>query len=235
MNAPRCWALVPAAGSGSRLGGEKPKQYVEIAGKPLLAHTLKSLTKVGPILGIAVGLASDDRWWHESIVASDRILGIYVGGVSRAETILRGLEFLEAHVHTGDWVLVHDAVRPCIRPSDIERLISERGDGSSGALLAFPAPDTMKQSNGHDQVERTISREGLWCAQTPQLFLYRSLRDALERCDLATITDDSSAMEAAGYTPRLVLGRADNLKVTSREDLELATLILQARCQGDGR
>mgnify|MGYP003329584849 CR=1 FL=1 len=136
MNAPRCWALVPAAGSGSRLGGERPKQYVEIAGKPLIAHTLHSLTEVGSILGIAVGLASDDRWWHENIVASDRILGAYVGGVSRAETVLRGLEYLETHVHTEDWVLVHDAARPCIRASDIKRLISERGDGSSGALLA---------------------------------------------------------------------------------------------------
>ena len=231
MNAPRCWALVPAAGSGSRLGGEKPKQYVEIAGKPLLAHTLESLTEVGPILGIAVGLARDDHWWHEEFVTSDRILGTYVGGVSRAETVLRGLEYLEPHVHTEDWVLVHDAARPCIRPSDIERLISERGDGPSGALLAVPVPDTMKQSNGRDQVEQTISREGLWCAQTPQLFSYEALRDALQGCDLATVTDDSSAMEAAGYTPRLVPGRADNLKVTTREDLELAALILHARCQ----
>ena len=231
MNAPRCWALVPAAGSGSRLGGEMPKQYVEIAGKPLIAHTLNSLTEVGPILGIAVGLASDDCWWHEKIIASDRILGTYVGGKSRAETVLRGLEYLEPHVHTEDWVLVHDAARPCIRPSDIERLISERGDGSSGALLALPVPDTMKQSNGLDQVERTISREGLWCAQTPQLFSYEALRNALQGSDLATVTDDSSAMEAAGYMPRLVPGRADNLKVTTREDLELAALILQARCQ----
>ena len=231
MNAPRCWALVPAAGTGSRLGGEKPKQYVEIAGKPLLAHTLESLMEVGPILGIAVGLARDDRWWHEEFVPSDRILGTYVGGVSRAETVLRGLEYLEPHVHTEDWVLVHDAARPCIRPSDIERLISERGDGPSGALLAVPVPDTMKQSNGRDQVERTISREGLWCAQTPQLFSYEALRDALQGSDLATVTDDSSAMEAAGYMPRLVPGRADNLKVTTREDLELAALILQARCQ----
>ena len=231
MNAPRCWALVPAAGSGTRLGGERPKQYVEIAGKPVLAHTLKSLMEVGSILGIAVGLASDDRWWHEIIVTSDRILGTYVGGVSRAETVLRGLEYLEPHVHTEDWVLVHDAARPCIRSSDIERLISERGDGPSGALLAVPVPDTMKQSNGRDQVERTISREGLWCAQTPQLFSYEALRDALQRSDLATVTDDSSAMEAAGYMPRLVPGRADNLKVTTREDLELAALILQARCE----
>ena len=231
MNAPRCWALVPAAGSGSRLGGDRPKQYVEIAGKSLLAHTLKSLTEVGPILGIAVGLASDDRWWHENIVASDSILGTYVGGVSRAETVLRGLEYLEPHAHTGDWVLVHDAARPCVRPLDVERLISERGDSSSGALLAVPVSDTIKQSNGLDQVERTISREGLWCAQTPQLFSYRALRDSLQRSDLATVTVDSSAMEAAGYTPHLVLGRADNLKVTTREDLELAALILQARYQ----
>ena len=235
MNAPRCWALVPAAGSGSRLGGERPKQYVEIVGKPLLAHTLKSLTEVGEILGIAVGLASDDRWWREHIVDSDRILGTYIGGASRAETVLRGLEYLEPHIHTGDWVLVHDAARPCIRSSDIERLISERGDGLSGALLALPAPDTMKQSNGRDLVERTISREGLWCAQTPQLFSYTALRDALQRSDLSTVTDDSSAMEAAGYMPRLVPGRADNLKVTTHEDLELAALILQSRCQGSER
>jgi 2-C-methyl-D-erythritol 4-phosphate cytidylyltransferase len=208
---------------------------VEIAGKPLIAYALKSLTEVGPILGIAVGLASDDRWWHDNIVDSDRILGTYVGGMSRAETVLRGLEFLEPYVHAEDWVLVHDAARPCIRPSDIERLIFERGDSSSGALLALPVSDTLKQSNGLDQVERTISREGLWCAQTPQLFYYKALRDALEESELATVTDDSSAMEAAGHTPRLVPGRSDNLKVTTREDLELAALILQARRQGDDK
>ena len=235
MNAPRYWALVPAAGSGSRLGGETPKQYLELAGKPLIAHTLKSLTEVEEILGIAVGLASDDRWWHAKFAVSGRILGTYVGGASRAETVLRGLEYLGPHVRTGDWVLVHDAARPCIRSSDVERLISERGDGPSGALLALPAPDTMKLSNGRDQADRTISREGLWCAQTPQLFPYKALRDALQRFDLATVTDDSSAMEAAGYTPRLVPGRTDNLKVTTFEDLELAALILQARCQGGNR
>jgi 2-C-methyl-D-erythritol 4-phosphate cytidylyltransferase len=231
MNEPRCWALVPAAGSGTRLGGEKPKQYLEIAGKSLLAHSLASLTEVGEILGIAVGIASDDHWWHEHIVASDRVLGTYIGGVSRAETVLLGLEYLKHHVDAEDWILVHDAARPCIRSSDIERLISERGNGPSGALLALPVPDTMKQSNSYDQVERTISREGLWCAQTPQLFPYRELRDALLRSDLATVTDDSSAMESVGYTPRLVPGGSDNLKVTTRDDLELATLILQARRQ----
>ena len=232
MNAPRCWALVPAAGSGTRLGGKRPKQYVEIVGKPILAHTLKSLTEVSEILGIAVGLARDDHWWHENIFDSDRVLGTYIGGVSRAETVLRGLEYLEPHIDTGDWVLVHDAARPCIRSSDIERLISERGDGLSGALLALPVPDTMKQSNGRELVERTISREGLWYAQTPQLFSYTALRDALQRSDLSTVTDDSSAMEAAGYMPRLVPGRPDNLKVTTLDDLELAAIILQSRFQG---
>ena len=187
--------------------------------------------EVGPILGIAVGLASDDRWWHEEFVSSDRILGTYVGGVSRAETVLRGLEYLEPHVHTEDWVLVHDAARPCIRSSDVEHLISELGDSSAGALLAVPALDTIKKSDGGGQDEQTISREGLWYAQTPQLFSYDTLRDALQKCDLEAVTDESSAMEAAGYMPRLVPGRADNLKVTTREDLELATLVLQARCQ----
>jgi 2-C-methyl-D-erythritol 4-phosphate cytidylyltransferase len=231
MNALRCWALVPAAGSGFRLGREMPKQYVEIAGKPILAHTLQSLSKVGPILGIAVGLARDDRWWDQKITPSGHILGTYVGGMSRAETVLRGLEYLEPHIQPGDWVLVHDAARPCIRPSDIERLISKRGDGTSGALLALPVSDTMKQSNKCYEVERTISRDGLWCAQTPQLFPYRTLREALQRSDLTMVTDDSSAMELSGYMPRLVLGRTDNLKVTTSEDLELAALILKAQCQ----
>jgi 2-C-methyl-D-erythritol 4-phosphate cytidylyltransferase len=227
--------LVPAAGLGSRLGGETPKQYLELAGKPLIAHTLKSLTEVDLILGIVIGLANDDRWWNPGIVASGRILGTYAGGASRAETVYRGLEYLEPHVCTGDWVLVHDAVRPCIQPSDVERLISERGDGESGALLALLVTDTVKQSNDHYQAERTISRDGLWYAQTPQLFPYKTLRDALRRSDLTTITDDSSAMEAAGYAPRLVVGRADNLKVTTRDDLELAGLILQARSQSSDK
>ena len=125
-------------------------------------------------------------------------------------------------------------MRPCIRSSDIQRLIAERGNGPSGALLALPESDTIKQSNDRGHVERTISRDGVWCAQTPQLFPYGTLRDALQRSDLATITDDSSAMEAAGHSPRLVPGRSDNFKVTTQEDLELVEVILQARCE-EGR
>ncbi len=230
----KCWALVPAAGYGRRLGGETPKQYQKIVGDPVIAHTLRALAGVNLITGIIVGLASNDRWWNDQLQEHSNFIGTYVGGSSRAETVLKGLERLERHVDYYDWILVHDAVRPCIRPVDIQRLIRERGDGRCGALLALPIPDTIKDCRNEGHVYGTVSRKNLWYAQTPQLFPYRELRSALEVSDLKRITDESSAMEAAGYAPRVVLGRADNLKVTAAEDLEFATAVLQARMK-DGK
>ena len=129
----------------------------------------------------------------------------------------------------GDWVLVHDAARPCIRASDVERLLEERGDEKSGALLAVPVSDTVKRSDRNYRVDETVSRAMLWYAQTPQLFPFDALRNTLRQSDLAMVTDEASAMEAVGYRPRLVRGRVDNVKVTTSEDLELASLILGAR------
>ena len=231
MGEPRFWALVPAAGLGSRFGGEIPKQYCELAKKPLISHVLETLGEVGKIQGIVVGLAREDCWWGSEIPGSDHILGTYTGGYTRAETVLLGLEYLSPRTHSGDWILVHDAARPCIRALDVERLIEERGEDNVGALLAVPVSDTVKQSTRGYRVDETVSRKMLWYAQTPQLFPFEALRNTLRQSDLAIVTDEASAMEAAGYKPRLVRGRVDNLKVTTSEDLDLASIILRARNQ----
>jgi len=235
MNKPKFWALVPAAGSGSRLGAEMPKQYIDLVGKPVIRHTLDALRRVESLSGIVVGLAKGDQWWESVVTASNQCFDTYIGGTSRAETVLNGLQYLRYHAKSDDWIIIHDAARPCVRPADVERLIAARGNGLSGAILAVAVSDTLKLSSEKKYVEQTISRDRLWYAQTPQIFPYRVLRDALEACDLTDISDESSAMELAGYTPNLVKGRSENLKVTTREDLELAKVILGARIEREGR
>ena len=225
----KVWCLVPAAGLGSRLDTGTPKQYIDLLGKALIRHTLDALGVCKHISGIVVGLAAGDEQWRHVVTGEDKILGTYLGGASRAETVLKGLYFLEPNVSDGDWVLIHDAARPCVRVSDIERLISSRGSGSSGAILAVKAVDTLKEGNRHQDSIKTLPRDYLWHAQTPQIFPYKVLRDALEACDLACLSDDSSAMEIAGHSPKLIVGSVENLKVTTQDDLELATIILQAR------
>jgi len=229
MSVPRFWCLVPAAGSGSRLDMTTPKQYMDLLGKPLICHTLDTLMSSKYISGVTVGLASGDERWQQCVSDEYAILGTYTGGDSRADTVLRGLYFLETHVGDEDWVLIHDAARPCIKTSDIERLVLARGARSSGALLAIKTTDTIKKQDEHRSSVQTIPRDKLWHAQTPQIFPYRTLRNALETCDRACVSDESSAMEIAGYRPQLVNGAVENLKVTTFEDLELAKTILQAR------
>ena len=229
MSAQKCWCLVPAAGSGSRLDTKTPKQYIDLLGKPLVCHSLDTLVSSPYISGVAVGLASGDEWWQQHISGKYAILGTYTGGESRADTVLRGLYFLEPHVDDEDWVLIHDAARPCVKASDIERLVLGSENSSSGALLAIKTTDTIKKEDEHHSSAQTIPRDKLWQAQTPQIFLYTILRDALEACDRVGLSDESAAMEMAGYRPRLVNGTVENLKVTTIEDLGLAKTILRAR------
>ena len=229
MSKPKVWCLVPAAGLGSRLDSRTPKQYINLLGKALIRHTLDALGVCRHISGIVVGLAAGDEQWQHVVTDEDKILGTYLGGESRAETVLKGLYFLEPNVSDEDWVLIHDAARPCVRVSDIERLISSRGSGSSGAILAVRAVDTLKEEDRHQNSIKTVPRNHLWHAQTPQIFPYKVLRDALGTCDLARLSDDSSAMEIAGHSPKLIVGCVENLKVTTQDDLELARIILEAR------
>jgi 2-C-methyl-D-erythritol 4-phosphate cytidylyltransferase len=224
----RYFALVPAAGAGARLGGSTPKQYLRANGRPLLWHALASLCAHRSIEQIFVVLHPQDQLfaqqpWDEM---SDRIEPLYVGGAVRAQSVLNGLRALRERVADEDWMLVHDAARPCLREEWIERLIAEIGNDAVGGLLAVPVADTLKRADESVRVAATVPRAGLWRAQTPQMFRCGGLIHALEQADPATTTDEASAVEQLGLAPRLVLGSESNIKVTYPEDLHLAELIL---------
>lgn len=226
---PRYVALIPAAGSGSRMRTGTPKQYALLAGKPLLQHAVDTLCAHRLISQVFVVLTPGDARFGDCDwrACGDKLTALYCGGDTRAASVFNGL--LAAHNAIGatDWVLVHDAARPCLRAAEIDRLIAEVGDNEAGGLLAVPVADTLKRANGGGEVLQTEVREHLWRAQTPQMFRYRLLLEALRRADITAVTDESSAVEQAGVRPRLVSGSATNFKVTYPEDLALAELILK--------
>lgn len=216
-------AIVPAAGIGSRMGADCPKQYLQLAGKTILEHTLERLLSHPAIVQVIVALAPHDRWFEALPVAADPRIVRVEGGAERAFSVLNGL-----HVAQGEWVLVHDAARPCLTHGDLDALIAAAMN-CGGAILGSRVRDTMKRSDGEGNIIATVEREQLWHALTPQMFPTRALKRALEEGLLllgATITDEASAMERAGFAVRMVEGRADNIKVTRPEDLSLAGLFL---------
>lgn len=223
-------ALVPAAGTGTRFGDALPKQYLDIAGRPLIFHALQALSKVSRIDGITVVLSPDDNHWQEYqahwALLGGKVSTLMVGGSSRGETIANGLNAIGArsNMNAGDWVLVHDAARPCIRTELIEQFIDELENDRIGGLLALPLADTLKQADANQRAEKTIPREGLWRAQTPQMFRLGMLREALAACPEAT--DEAQAIEVLGHQPKLVMGDSANLKVTYAPDLKLASMLL---------
>lgn len=233
------FALVPAAGGGTRLGGNCPKQYQPLAGQPLIRHALAILAAVPVIARTFVVLAPDDQHW-DGFDWSDlaaRLTVLRCGGATRAESVANGLKamadmaVLGDRVAAGDWVLVHDAARACLTPAHVEKLIAEVGDDPVGGLLAVPVADTLKRAHTLTsqgcRVATTVPREGLWQAQTPQMFRHAQLVDALQYAPV--VTDEASAIEALGLQPRLVEADATNLKVTYPLDLQLAEWILQNR------
>jgi 2-C-methyl-D-erythritol 4-phosphate cytidylyltransferase len=225
----RYFALVPAAGSGSRFGSSIPKQYLPLAGRPLLHHTLRRLAAEPRIEQVFVVLAPSDadfRTIDWSGLAA-RIQPLYCGGDTRAASVYNGLVAARDAIGGDDWVLVHDAARPCLSAEALGRLIGEVGDDAAGGLLAVPVADTLKRADGDTRVETTERREGLWQAQTPQMFRYGALVEALGRSGAATVTDEASAVERLGLKPRLVLGDVRNFKITYAQDLELAEVILR--------
>lgn len=227
----RFWAVVPAAGIGTRMGGEVPKQYLTLAGRPIIAHTLSRLCDHPRISGVVVALAPADRWWASMIEIESRFARaprVVTGGRTRRDSVLNGLDALGEQASSGDWVLVHDAVRPCLTDMDIDRLIDTLAGDTVGGLLAVPVRDTMKRGNGEDRVCETVDRAHLWHAQTPQMFRLGPLGDALRRCVAADceVTDEAQAMELTGARPRLVPGHEENIKITRRDDLDLAEVIL---------
>lgn len=216
-------AIVPAAGIGSRMGADCPKQYLTLAGKTILEHTLGCLLSHPAIARVIVALAPHDGWFEQLAVAADpRILRVE-GGIERAYSVLNAL-----HVAQGKWVLVHDAARPCLTHEDLDALIAS-AMACDGAILGSRVRDTMKRTDGAGNIVATVEREQLWHALTPQMFPASTLKRALEEGLAlgALITDEASAMERAGFTVKMVEGRADNIKVTRPEDLSLAELFLQ--------
>lgn len=234
MAEPAFWAVVPAAGRGERMQASRPKQYLDLRGRPVIVHTLERLASFPALRGIVVGLAPDDRHWPAVKSIPAKLLSTYAGGRERADTVLNGLHVLAAHADPNDWVLVHDAVRPCLRPSDIAKLVATVGEYSDGGLLGLPVTDTVKRADADGRVIETVARERLWRALTPQMFRVAALRQALERAlrDNIAVTDEAAAIEHNGGSPRLVAGQADNIKITYAGDLALAEFYMHRQEQG---
>jgi 2-C-methyl-D-erythritol 4-phosphate cytidylyltransferase len=229
---PPFWALIPAAGIGSRMCADRPKQYLQLADKTIIEHTLACFLGHPQLCGVVVSLAVDDPYWPTLACANDPRVQRADGGAERADSVLSGLLRLnELGAQEQDWVLVHDAARPNLARSDLNLLLCELADDPVGGLLAVPARDTLKRASADGRVQATVDRSTIWQAFTPQMFrlgeLQRALADALVAG--AAITDEASAIEWAGQAPRLIEGRADNLKVTRAEDLQSLNLLWQGR------
>lgn len=227
----RYFALVPAAGFGARMGGTLPKQYLPLMDHSLLYHSVRPLIDAPFISRVFLVLApTDERYRRQDWRAfGARLAALHCGGETRAASVSNGLQAMRGEVAADDWVLVHDAARPCLGIDLLQRLLDEVADDAVGGLLALPVADTLKRSDVDGRVLQTESRMDLWQAQTPQMFRYQLLVEALTAAGTeATITDEASALEQLGYRPKLVMGDSRNLKVTYPQDLALAELILRS-------
>jgi 2-C-methyl-D-erythritol 4-phosphate cytidylyltransferase len=223
--APRYFALIPAAGVGARMGATSPKQYLKIGGKPMLRHTLDAFLSSELIAHTFVVVSPDDPY-IDAVAPHHGVTVLRCGGASRMESVRNGLAVLANTLSGPDWVLVHDAARPGLTADLIDKLITGTGDHPAGGLLALPIVDTVKRCIDGEACG-TVPRNGLWLAQTPQMFRYELLREALSAAtDPASITDDASAVEALGLSPRLVEGHPRNLKVTLPDDIRIAEMYL---------
>lgn len=228
------WAVVPAAGQGRRFGAARPKQYLEIAGRTVLEHSLRAVLAHPDVDGAVVAISADDVDWPGWREIGGKPVIACIGGAERADSVLAGLQALPGTVSDDQWVLVHDAARPCLRALDLGRLLSVGQAHPVGALLAAPVRDTLKRADHLGHSQSTEPREWLWRAMTPQLFRRGGLTRALEAALRAgvAITDEAMAMERLGLRPCLVEGSEDNLKVTTPADLALAGFLLSHAAQG---
>jgi 2-C-methyl-D-erythritol 4-phosphate cytidylyltransferase len=226
----RRWAVVVAAGRGQRFGGRIPKQYVKLLGRPVLSWSLGALLREPTIDGVVVALAPGDRRWRGLAESRDRRVSTCPGGVRREVSVANALEALADRASDTDWVIVHDAARPCLASEDLARLIRTTRSDAVGGLLAVPVADTLKCDDGHGRSACTAPREGLWRALTPQMFRYGLLTRALALCleRERAVTDEASAIEMLGLRPRLVRGRTDNIKLTDQQDRRMAEAILRS-------
>jgi 2-C-methyl-D-erythritol 4-phosphate cytidylyltransferase len=230
---PRIWAIVPAAGSGRRMGQAQAKQYLSLSDKTLIEHTLTRLLAIDAISEIVVALSETDTNFEALPLAKHPKIQTTLGGRERSDSVLAALNSLQQKARSSDWVLVHDAARCCIRVAAINRLLDELSDDEVGGILGVPASDTLKSVSPHSRIQATVDRGSIWQAQTPQLFRYGLLRDALQQAlgqNLA-VTDEASAVELAGYQPKMVRGDYDNIKITHPEDRVIAAAILQQQEQ----
>jgi 2-C-methyl-D-erythritol 4-phosphate cytidylyltransferase len=220
---PAFWVVIPAAGIGSRMRADRPKQYLQLSGRTILEHSLNCFLDHPQLKGLVLSLAVDDPFWPTLACANDPRICRAAGGAERADSVLAGLLLLlELGAEADDWVLVHDAARPNLARSDLDGLLAELANDPVGGLLAVPARDTLKRAGADGRVAETVDRSLIWQAFTPQMFRFAALHQALADALVAgvAITDEASALEWAGQAPKLVEGRADNLKITRPEDLE---------------
>lgn len=228
MTVPAYWAVVPAAGVGRRMGAALPKQFLALGQQTVLEHSLESLWNGLDLKGLVLVCEGNPAMASIQSRFEGHCLIRASGGYKRCHSVLNGLNALLKHAQPDDWVLVHDAARPCVRQQDLKQLCSQLADHPVGGLLGVPARDTMKRTSNNGSVETTVQRTGLWHAFTPQMFRFELLRTALEQALSAgvEVTDEASAMEHAGYQPLMVEGHADNIKITRPEDLPLAEYFL---------
>jgi 2-C-methyl-D-erythritol 4-phosphate cytidylyltransferase len=226
-NSTNIWAIVPAAGVGKRMQSYKPKQYLELAGKTVIEQTLFRLLEAKVFRGIAVAISVEDPYWPELDISKHPDVLTAPGGKERADSVLSGLRMLSPKATDRDWVLVHDAARPCITRSDIHLLINQLQTDDVGGILALSSHDTLKNVQDNN-ILGTLDRRHIWRALTPQMFRYGMLKTALEESvGNPAVTDEASALELKGLQPKIVEGRPDNIKITRPEDLALAQFYLE--------
>jgi 2-C-methyl-D-erythritol 4-phosphate cytidylyltransferase len=221
------WAVVPAAGVGKRMNADRPKQYLELAGKTVIEQTLLRLLNTDVFAAIAVAISEEDPYWPELDVSAHEKIITAAGGKERADSVLSALKSIRAIASDTDWVLVHDAARPCLMETDIHHLIASLVSDEVGGILALSSHDTLKNVQG-DRIVGTLDRRHIWRALTPQMFRYDLLKNALEAAEgNPAITDEASALELQGLQPKIVEGRPDNIKITRPEDLALAQFYME--------
>lgn len=225
------WVVMPAAGSARRMGAAVPKQYLPLAGRTVIEWSLAPFLQRERICGIVVVLSEGDARWSQTTLAGHAKIITTSGGAERMDSVLAGLQALETRAAAPDWVLVHDAARPCLSSTDLDRLLTELSNDDVGGLLAAPVVDTLKRADDQQRIDQTVSREKLWRALTPQMFRFELLRRALQSAvdNRVAATDEAQAIEALGLRPKLIVGDADNVKITLPEDLPRAERILRAR------
>jgi 2-C-methyl-D-erythritol 4-phosphate cytidylyltransferase len=234
-SSPNCWAVVPAAGVGARMAADRPKQYLPLAGMTVMEHSLNRLLDHPAIQGGVVAISEGDEYWPALNYRHEKTLHVATGGAERCGSVLNALLLLSEFAQEQDWVLVHDAARPCLEEEDISRLIQACKNHAVGGILAMPAKDTIKRANTNHEIVETVDRSTLWHAFTPQMFRLGQLRDALTQAVAAgaAVTDEASALEGAGFAPCLVEGNAGNIKITRPEDLQLAEFYLHRTVEAE--